>query len=356
MQPLIMTSQNNSTLSTEARWQKERISQVFAQATTNELEFTNILPRVILRYKATDNSMFYASYSKGVLPGKANDAVQAADDRELAQYRAVQPNVLKFLDEEELDSYELGWKGSGLLDGRATLSVALYQADWANQKGRSTAVVNETCRAPDLADANIDCSVVGQPKKQLNGTPQYNVRNFAVMGNSEINGIEIEGTMQVTEKFSVVGTLGLADSEFNDYAYNFVSAFAGYSQMAGNTMPRYPEDSASISGTYKDTLNNGWDMFVRGDINYFGETYADESNLATCDSYTLANARGGIEKDNIRLELYVNNLFDEEAWTACARWSDFASPSSFALFTASQGISVTPLRSRNLGLRISYDF
>ena len=176
------------------------------------------------------------------------------------------------------------------------------------------------------------------------------------MGNSEINGIEIEGTMQVTEKFSVVGTLGLADSEFNDYAYNFVSAFAGYSQMAGNTMPRYPEDSASISGTYKDTLNNGWDMFVRGDINYFGETYADESNLATCDSYTLANARGGIEKDNIRLELYVNNLFDEEAWTACARWSDFASPSSFALFTASQGISVTPLRSRNLGLRISYDF
>jgi len=52
----------------------------------------------------------------------------------------------------------------------------------------------------------------------------------------------------------------------------------------------------------------------------------------------------------------LNNLFDEEAWTACARWSDFASPSSFALFTASQGISVTPLRSRNLGLRISYDF
>jgi len=344
------------TLSTEARWQREKISQVFAQSTTNELTFDNLLPRVILRYKANENSMFYASYSKGVLPGKANDAVQAADDRELAQYRAVQPNVLKFLDEEELDSYELGWKGSGLLDGRATLSVALYQADWANQKGRSTAVVNETCRAPDLADANIDCSVVGQPKKQLNGTPQYNVRNFAVMGNSEINGIEIEGTMQVTEKFSVVGTLGLADSEFNDYAYNFVSAFAGYSQMAGNTMPRYPEDSASISGTYKDTLNNGWDMFVRGDINYFGETYADESNLATCDSYTLANARGGIEKDNIRLELYVNNLFDEEAWTACARWSDFASPSSFALFTASQGISVTPLRSRNLGLRISYDF
>ena len=56
------------------------------------------------------------------------------------------------------------------------------------------------------------------------------------------------------------------------------------------------------------------------------------------------------------MEVYVSNVGDEEAWTACARWSDFASPSAFALFTASQGISVTPLRPRNVGIRISYDF
>jgi outer membrane receptor protein involved in Fe transport len=91
------------TLSTEVRWQREQISQVFAQSATNELSFDNILPRIIVRYKANENSMFYASYSKGVLPGKANDAVQAADDRELAQYRATQPNVERFLDEEELN-------------------------------------------------------------------------------------------------------------------------------------------------------------------------------------------------------------------------------------------------------------
>ena len=80
---------------------------------------------------------------------------------------------------------------------------------------------------------------------------------------------------------------------------------------------------------------------LSGNINYFGETYADESNLAKCDSYTKVNASGGIERDNIRIELYVNNLTDEEAYSACARWTDFATPNSFAFLTASQGISVT---------------
>ena len=342
------------TLSAEARWQKEEIQQILQQSSINELNFDNILPRVILRYKASDSSMFYASYSKGVLPGKANDAVANATDRELTQYKATQPNVARFLKEEELDSIELGWKGNV---GRVNLSVAVYQADWENQKGRSTAVINEDCRAADLGAANWYCASVGAPKLELDqSTPYYNVRNFNAMGDSEISGIEIEGDIQLNDNWSLNGTLGMADSEFNDYQYNFVTAFAGFSQMAGNTMPRYPEDMASLSATYKNTLNNGWDTFFRADLNYFGETYADESNFATCDSYSLINARGGIQRDNIRMEVYVSNVADEEAWTACARWSDFASPSSFALFTASQGISVTPLRPRNVGIRISYDF
>ncbi|GIT37597.1 MAG: hypothetical protein Ct9H300mP6_14650 [Gammaproteobacteria bacterium] len=294
------------TLSAEARWQKEEIQQILQQSSINELNFDNILPRVILRYKASDSSMFYASYSKGVLPGKANDAVANATDRELAQYKATQPNVARFLKEEELDSIELGWKGNV---GRVNLSVAVYQADWENQKGRSTAVINEDCRAADLGAANWYCASVGAPKLELDqSTPYYNVRNFNAMGDSEISGIEIEGDIQLNDNWSLNGTLGMADSEFNDYQYNFVTAFAGFSQMAGNTMPRYPEDMASLSATYKNTLNNGWDTFFRADLNYFGETYADESNFATCDSYSLINARGGIQRDNIRMEVYVSNV------------------------------------------------
>ena len=56
------------------------------------------------------------------------------------------------------------------------------------------------------------------------------------MGDSEISGIEIEGKLLPERNWTLTGTLGMADSEFNDYQYNFVSAFAKYSQMAGNTM------------------------------------------------------------------------------------------------------------------------
>ena len=343
------------TLSTEVRWSHEEISQYLQLSSANTLRFDNILPRVILRYKASENSMFYGSYSVGVLPGKANDAIASATPYEYDQYVSQFPNAKRFLEEEELDSIEIGWKGTV---GIATVSVALYSADWEGQKGRSVAAINETCRAGDIGLTTYYCSEVGVPKlvSSLSSELYINTRNFNVMGDSEISGIEIEGSAQVTDKLSITGTLGMADSEYSSYFYNFVQPFAGFEQMAGNTMPRYPEDMASLSATYRDTLNNGWDIFIRGDVNYFGETYADESNLAKCDSYTKVNARGGIERDDLRIELYVSNLTDEDAYSACARWTDFATPNSFAFLTASQGVSISPMRPRNIGLRISYDF
>ena len=96
-------------------------------------------------------------------------------------------------------------------DGRATLSVALYQADWANQKGRSTAVVNESCRAADIGGtaANRVCNAIGDKVRDTQGNLVYNVRNFATMGDSEISGIEIEGNIAVNDNWTVTGTLGM---------------------------------------------------------------------------------------------------------------------------------------------------
>ena len=83
----------------------------------------------------------------GVLPGKANDAIASATPYEYDQYVAQFPNAKRFLEEEELDSIEIGWKGTV---GIATVSVALYSADWEGQKGRSVAAINETCREGDI--------------------------------------------------------------------------------------------------------------------------------------------------------------------------------------------------------------
>ena len=49
-------------------------------------------------------------------------------------------NVNTYIDEEKLDSIELGWKQQWL-DGRAHTAIAAYWMDWTNQKGRSSAFI-----------------------------------------------------------------------------------------------------------------------------------------------------------------------------------------------------------------------
>jgi outer membrane receptor protein involved in Fe transport len=82
----------------------------------------------------------------------------------------------------------------------------------------------------------------------------------------------------------------------------------------------------------------------------------DESNLAKLDSYNLFNLRIGMEWENLMAELFVMNLTDEEAWQTGARWTDFSSPSQFAFLTAKQGVAVSPLDKREVGLRVNWKF
>ena len=39
-----------------------------------------------------------------------------------------------------------------------------------------------------------------------------------------------------------------------------------------------------------------------------------------------------------------------------ARWTDFSSPSQFAFLTAKQGVAVSPLDKREVGLRVNWKF
>jgi outer membrane receptor protein involved in Fe transport len=87
-----------------------------------------------------------------------------------------------------------------------------------------------------------------------------------------------------------------------------------------------------------------------------GESYVDESNLAKLDSYNLFNLRIGLQWENLMAELFVMNLTDEEAWQTGARWTDFSSPSQFAFLTAKQGVAVSPLDKREVGLRVNWKF
>lgn len=355
------------TLSAEARYQRDKLTKgagvLNPGAPVLEETFSDILPRLIVRYQPTDSTNLFVSYSEGLIAGDFNSFVINADERELEQYLEQDPRVSTALDAETLKAWEFGWKQT-LLDGRAQFGLSLYRNTWRNIKGRSSFAINETCRPADIASSAPGCDpglgqAVGDPKLVDDGSgnlvPFFNARNTLLPGNATIKGVEIETVLRASENFTVAASLTYIDSSYDDYPFNFVAPIAGFEQMRGNQTPRQPKWAGNLTMT-KDFTVMGLDAFFRTDFQYQGRSFVDESNLAYISDYVIVNLRAGVETDRYRVELFVRNLLDEDAWATGARWTDFSSPFQAAFFTAKQGVAVSPQDRRDFGIRANIRF
>jgi iron complex outermembrane recepter protein len=350
--------------SLEARYQTDETKKAILTPTPTVIEEKRTQPRAILRWKPQESTNVYASWAKASLPPAINAEIGQATAREAAQYQALFPGIAAVVEGDELEMIELGWKQQWL-DRRAQTSIALYHGKWESQKGRASFVIQEDCGSfahGGVAGANAASGCpngpTGLPAVNPNGTPFVNTRNANTPGNSTLKGVEFEGEIRLTPNWDLRGTLTYANSEYDDFFFNFVRPIAGFTQMKGNANARFPEWSGSLSSGYSAALggDSDWTWYVNGDLNYVGKTYVDESNLAYCKAYTTANARVGVEKEGLRVEGFVRNLTDENAWASCARWTDFDSAPSIQQLTNFQGVAVTPLNPRQYGLRVVVKF
>jgi outer membrane receptor protein involved in Fe transport len=269
--------------------------------------------------------------------------------------------VKSFTPEEKLDNYELGWKQQ-FLDNRLSLNVAGYYGKWSGKKSRIVVSVQYICGDPSSPNNTAGCRPAlgeagpGQPARNANGTPALRTTNVVVDGNSKIYGFEIEGNAALAEGWTSGWTLNYAGNKFTNFTANFILPYARYTNVKGNAHARFPKWAGSVNSSYEGQLNAEWQWFVRGDVSYFGKTFIDVDNLASCDSYMLANARTGVEKDAFRVELFVKNLFDDDNWAACSRFSEFDLPFDLNFLTQYQGIIVAPQNKRQFGLKTSLKF
>lgn len=104
-----------------------------------------------------------------------------------------------------------------------------------------------------------------------------------------------------------------------------------------------------------DPLNDTFDWFIRPDMSYQGKTYTDESNLAWINDYWLVNMRTGIEKNGLRIEAFVRNLFDDDNYRAAASRNDFSAQNLIAGL-ADQAIFITPPEKRTFGMKAVMEF
>ena len=313
--------------------------QAFGTGNGGELgqKFNKFLPRVTLQYQPSDDTNIWATFSRGNTPGFFNGDIVNRPASDIALIQAqVATNV--FVDEEELDNYELGWKQQ-YLDNRLNFSLVAYYMEWKNQKTRTGATIDR----PDGSQIAANLTVGGF--------------------NTEFKGIEFEGSAAATENLIFDWGVNYADAKFKvfecGFADDFFPATNGVLDCSGNRPVQFPKWSGSIAGTWTDSFTDNWDYFLRWDATYTGKRFADEANLAWVDYQILSNLRIGFSNDDMRIEGFVTNLFNDKTWLAGQRWSDFSADAGGLFpfeFTLQQGIALTAPTLRQFGIRASYNF
>ena len=237
-------------------------------------------PMVNLQWNATNNTMLYASYSRGFKAG-GFDA------------RANNPFSFEFED-EETSSFELGAKGL-LAEGRVEVNAALFFTDYE-----------------DLQVSQFD------------GALGFNVGNA---NETDVRGLELDGRIAVTEDFTIGYAYAYLDFEFQDFrngnCYNYQTPdgdvvngipLCDFTGMRGQYTP---ENNLSVFFDYTRMLNNEIELFSNLNLNY-----TDSQNIHDnldpqyeIDSRTKVNLRVGVRNDNWSLAFVGKNITDEEVMT-----------------------------------------
>jgi len=225
--------------------------------------------KIALDWTPNDDWLFYASYSRGFKSGGFNGSFALAVEE-------VGP-----FDEETLDAYELGFKGT-LADNRVQLNGAVYYYDYKDLQ---------------IFDTDINTSAF----------------LLANAGNAEVLGFELESRWLVTEALDVRLGVGYSDTEIVEYATNLGT------QAEGNRLANTPEWTLNSVITYQWQLTNELGLRAVVDFNWQDDVYFSVANdpRAAEDSYLITNASVVLSPANERWQAraWVKKMTEEEYFT-----------------------------------------
>lgn len=353
------------TLDVEARYLQDQRTVPLVAGTFKQdfvTEFIQRTPRVILSWKPSEATTLYVQASRGGLPGQtvATAAICSEQDflvpyispvtgqpstaSECAQLAAQTPGgqLIRATPAQELDAYELGWKQAAL-DNRLRFNLTGYWYKWKNIPSALTVRFFRDATDPNLRD------------RVPNAVP--NTLSVNVPGEQELYGLELESGLALTDRWDFGLNLSYNHNEWTDFSivepWYTLPGGATANNRKGKQVPRYPTWIGSVSSSYTAPINDRWSWFVRGDASYTGKRYVDYANLAYLGAYSLVNAAVGAKRENLRVEVGVRNLFDEDAWLQGIEAVDF---SQFGASFSRRGIGVMPQEKRQFELRANYTF
>lgn len=243
----------NWILNSGIRYDKEK-KDMQVRNTTIDLEksFNSISPKIGVQYNINPNSMTYLTVAEGYRSGGFNPYA---------------PSDKQAYDDENLISYELGYKGI-FLDNRLKFNTNIYYMD--------------------IKDMQVEES------------PMMGTIYMVNAASATSKGFEMEVEGMITNELTLFASTGINQTTFD----KFKDSTGDYS---GNYNPLAPKYNFNLGTQYR--ANNG--LYTRVDLNGYGKTYFDKTNTNSQKAYNLVNTKIGYETNTYDIYLYANNLFDK---------------------------------------------
>lgn len=259
-----------------------------------------------LTYKPSSTLMVYATASKGFRPGGIN---RRAD---VAPYEP-----------DYLNNYELGWKAT--LAPGLRLNGAIYQQNWKKFQF-------------SFLGANSFTEIHNGPDARIRGVDVDLAYNRGPL------------SLQVAAAYTDAKmTKNLCERD--DPTYACTGPDNAIASPAGTRLPITPK--FKISGTARYTKELSGSTKAYGQINAAHQGSAPSevragpaATIGELPAFTTVNAALGVDLDNVNIELFISNAFDERGQVSrflqCGQ--------------CGQRPYVVAIQPRTIGLRMGYDF
>jgi iron complex outermembrane recepter protein len=287
----------------------------------NELgttESDGVSPRVILAFSPGRDVQLTAQVARGFRLGGINDPLNATlcQGNDLTNYSG-HPTW----DDEKVTNYELGAK-TRFAGGRVTLNASLYLSEI---DGLQVVTDAGSCSSRIILNAQAESKgaeveLFVRPDEHwdlgLSATytePEITETQFLPTAPTAIGGIEDGARLPTSPQFQAVATLA--------YNWAFSSALESYVRLTAQHIgDSYTQLADELSG-FGFISNSGTAPGGSARLINFGgvpanTTIAFDPNLP---SYELVNLRWGVRADRWEGAVFINNLFDEQAFLSLDR-------------------------------------
>lgn len=225
-------------------------------------------------YTPNEDSLIYAQWAQGFRLGEGQGLPDRATCEENGNLIGTNAPFEATVDSDTTENFELGSKFT-LLDNRLTLNSALYRINWEE--------------IPIQVFEDSDSCLLFQSLK-VNA------------GEARSQGIELETQFHATHNLQLSLTASYTDTEFLDDGIG----------EKGDRLPLSPRVNATVGFEYGFELS-GYDSFVRADYAYVGGYHNDVAgNSPEMGDYGKLNMRAGVEIDQFSIDIYGNNLTNED--------------------------------------------